>query len=123
IKSEEESISTQISNLDSDWEKYWHNENKCHYYYNKITGETRWEHEIHNISSDCSLVLNTFKESKESSLTSVSSKIDMDSQTNVKDDSIQNMPLRVPPSDSPLHGRSRDAYGRLSNLAPMVTHL
>jgi len=118
IKGEKESISTQISNLDSDWEKYWHNENKCHYYYNKITGETRWEHEIRNIGSDWPLVLNTSKESKESSLISDR---EMDSQTNVKDDS--NMLLRVPPSDSPLHGRSRDAYGRLSNLAPMITHL
>ncbi|RIA93958.1 hypothetical protein C1645_761174 [Glomus cerebriforme] len=130
-KSEKESISTQISNLDSDWEKYWHDENKCHYYYNKITGETQWEHEIHNISSDCSLTLDTFKEinnSKESSSTLVSSKIDinreMDFQvTNIKDDSLQNMSLRVPPSDSLLHVRSRDAYGKLSNLAPIVTHL
>jgi hypothetical protein len=125
MKNEKESISAQISNLDSDWEKYWHNDNKCHYYYNKITGETRWEHEVHNTSSDCSLV--TSKESKESSLISVSSKVDinreMDSQANVKDDSIQNMSLRPPPSDSPLHGRSHDAYGRLSNLAPIVTHL
>lgn len=121
IMNEKESISTQISNLDSDWEKYWHDENKCHYFYNKITGETRWE----NISSDFSLALSMSKEannSKETSSTDVNREMDSQS-TSVKDDFTQNISLRVPPSDSLLHGRSRDAYGRLSNLAPMVTHL
>lgn len=121
IKNGKELISTQISNLDSDWEKYWHDENKCHYFYNKITGETRWE----NFDSDFSLALSTSKEtnnSKETSSTDVNR--EMDSQSiSVKDDFTQNISLRAPPSDSLLHGRSRDAYGRLSNLAPMVTHL
>ncbi|CAI2178871.1 14921_t:CDS:2 [Funneliformis geosporum] len=124
---EKESTSTQISNLDFDWEKYWHNENKCHYYYNKKTGETRWEHEIQHISSDGSLALSTSKEMNNLNLYSKepnNTDIEMDSQTTtLKDNSTQNISLRVPPSDSPLHGRSHDAYSRLSNLAPIVTHL
>jgi hypothetical protein len=124
-KNEKESISTQISNPDSDWGKYWHDENKCHYFYNKITGETRWEHEVQNNNSDFSLALSTTKEMNNLNSTSVSEiNREMDSQAiNVKDDFTQNISLRAPPSDSLLHGRSRDAYGRLSNLAPMVTHL
>ncbi|GBB99178.1 hypothetical protein RclHR1_03440011 [Rhizophagus clarus] len=107
-KNEKESISAQISNLGSDWRKYWHDD------------------EIHNIGSDFSLVtpkeMNNSKESRSMSVSDINR--EMDSQaTNVKDDFTLNMSLRAPPSDSLLHGRSRDAYGKLSNLAPMVTHL
>ncbi|CAG8566443.1 7949_t:CDS:2, partial [Funneliformis caledonium] len=125
-ESEKESTSIQISNFDFDWEKYWHNENKCHYYYNKKTGETRWEHEIQHISSDSSLASSTFKEMNNLNLylKESNTETEMDSQTKtLKDNSTQKMSLKVPPSDSPLHGRSHDAYSRLSNLAPVVIHL
>ncbi|CAJ0835037.1 9688_t:CDS:2 [Entrophospora sp. SA101] len=41
-------------------------------------------------------------------------------ETSTKD---KNLSLSIPPSDSPLHIRSHDVYSRLSNLAPMATHL
>ncbi|CAG8518203.1 9985_t:CDS:1 [Acaulospora colombiana] len=141
-KSKKDEQSSQSPLHVGGWQQYWSHENNCYYYYNSKTGETQWEIDVLKGVSDpitCTAILgegDNLKTASSDSLGPVHSMSSSQEDLNREADNINKLSaigrrdepnivtsLTAPPSDSPLHLRSRDVYGRLSGLIPLATHM
>ncbi|CAG8575475.1 9046_t:CDS:1 [Acaulospora morrowiae] len=146
-KKDDDQSSSQSSLPDGEWQQYWSQDNNRYYYYNGRTGETRWEIDVPKGVSDPVLVTTTttytaiLKEGDNlktasgdsldptSNVTSAQQDFNREaenqssSSTGRRNEFSIIASLIAPPSDSPLHFRSRDVYGRLSGLIPLATHM